>query len=561
MRYRMLAYLRSIFSGFNSSRRLPGAQKRVSAGKRFWVRLGTAWAIALALPGLMALVGLPMGFTAMAQAQTAAQTTAQTAAVLRNQAVVDFDSVLGPLCTPTAGTSCPAGESTPVRGQVSSVVTTEIPNQLIDPLGQITGCAGEVLSSYEGFSVGLYEADPADPSGVGFRGLVALTQTEVPDNPNNRVPGGLRPNAENSNPFALVNSDRGTYNFLFDLGRGQLDAGRTYILVVNPPANSVYSQRRVRIVIGTRQGNTVSYTATSLDGKPLSTTDDRTTVTSSLTIRDGAQTGLVLTAFSLNTTICQAQEIQIIKTGDRAAASPGDTVIYRLAVRNLASAALDSLRITDVLPLGFRFREGSVRAEFRGTSLAVTATANGTSLTFDFPALSLPPANRGQSDVLTIAYAALLTPDAIRGSGQNSASVVARRSDNRRQVADGPALHRLRIRNGIISDCGTLIGRVFDDKNFDGEQQPGEPGIPNAVIFLDDGNRITTDVNGLYSVANVLPGRRTGVLDLTSIPDYTLAPNLKFSERNSQSRLVHMAPGSLVRMNFAVTPALKEVGK
>jgi hypothetical protein len=102
---------------------------------------------------------------------------------------------------------------------------------------------------------------------------------------------------------------------------------------------------------------------------------------------------------------------------------------------------------------------------------------------------------------------------------------------------------------------------VFDDKNFDGEQQSGEPGLPNAVIFLEDGNRITTDPNGLFSVANVLPGYRTGVLDLSSVPGYTLAPNRHFSERNSQSRLVHLAPGGLVRMNFAVTPSLKKAAQ
>ncbi len=136
-----------------------------------------------------------------------------------------------------------------------------------------------------------------------------------------------------------------------------------------------------------------------------------------------------------------------------------------------------------------------------------------------------------------------------------------RRADTNAVLSDGPSKYRLRIRPGIVSDCGTVIGRVFEDKNFDGEQQPGEPGIPNAVVLLDDGVRITTDVNGLFSVANVLAGHRTGVLDLSSVPGYTLAPNLHFKERNSQSRLVHLEPSGLVRMNFAVTPVASEAGK
>ncbi len=134
----------------------------------------------------------------------------------------------------------------------------------------------------------------------------------------------------------------------------------------------------------------------------------------------------------------------------------------------------------------------------------------------------------------------------------------AQRADNRFSTKDRPATHQLKIRPGIVSDCGTIIGRVFIDKNFDGEQQSGEPGVPNAVIFLEDGNRITTDPNGLFSLANALPGSHTGVLDLSSVPGYTLAPNQKFRERNSQSRLVRLEPGGLVRMNFAVTPAFQE---
>ncbi len=81
------------------------------------------------------------------------------------------------------------------------------------------------------------------------------------------------------------------------------------------------------------------------------------------------------------------------------------------------------------------------------------------------------------------------------------------------------------------------------------------------MVYLEDGNRITTDPNGLFSLANVLPGYHTGVLDLSSVPGYTLAPNKKFRERNSQSRLVHLEPGGLVRMNFGVTPFQEPVKK
>jgi hypothetical protein len=74
------------------------------------------------------------------------------------------------------------------------------------------------------------------------------------------------------------------------------------------------------------------------------------------------------------------------------------------------------------------------------------------------------------------------------------------------------------------------------------------------VVYLEDGNRITTDENGLFSVKCVLPGSHTGVLDPLSIPGYRLAPNKYFIERNSVSRLVRLSPGGMVRMNFGVMP-------
>ena len=79
----------------------------------------------------------------------------------------------------------------------------------------------------------------------------------------------MTPNLNNSNPFFLTNSDQGMYSFLLDDNRGQLDPGRTYILLVNPPPGSQYGQRRVRIVIGARNGSVITYKATALDGIAL----------------------------------------------------------------------------------------------------------------------------------------------------------------------------------------------------------------------------------------------------------------------------------------------------
>lgn len=249
--------------------------------------------------------------------------------------------------------------------------------------------------------------------------------------------------------------------------------------------------------------------------------------------------------------------LEIIKTGDRSAAEPGDTVIYRLQIRNIGTIDANNLVITDTLPVGLKFLPNTVRAGLvrNGTATPLTIeppTLNGRVITFKYPGPLVP-----RSETLTFTYGALITPDALRGNGRNLAVAEGFDPALGRYVSN-TASHKLQIRAGILSDCGTIIGRVFVDKNFDGEQQPGEPGVPNAVIFMDDGNRITTDANGLYSLAYVIAGTRTGTLDLTSLPGYTLAPNLYRIEANSPSRMVNLSPGGMARMNFAVTPTFGE---
>ncbi|MBD2489782.1 DUF11 domain-containing protein [Aulosira sp. FACHB-615] len=245
-----------------------------------------------------------------------------------------------------------------------------------------------------------------------------------------------------------------------------------------------------------------------------------------------------------------ATALEIVKTADRIAVEPGDTVVYRLVIRNTGNSPASNITLTDTLPLGLNFEMRSLQVSLTSnnstTPVTVSSSRDNRTVTINY-AGTIPA-----QGTMNVVYAVTVTPDAVRGTGKNLAVAAAG------SIRSNTASHLLKIRPGIISDCATLIGRVFIDKNFDGEQQPGEPGIPNAVIYMDDGNRILTDANGMFSLANVIAGNRTGTLDLTSLPGYSLAPNLYNIEKNSQSRLVRLAPRSMGRMNFAVTPASGE---
>jgi hypothetical protein len=139
----------------------------------------------------------------------------------------------------------------------SNVVPTD--NSLTDTLGGIYGCGGALLPDYTGFSVGIYEP-LGGPTGTELGELVSLTTTEVPDVPKNGVPPGPSPNTKNVNPYFIGNEPiqyKGVYKFLLDSSKGQLDIGKTYILVVNPPTNSIYAEQLIKLEILSNTNNIV----------------------------------------------------------------------------------------------------------------------------------------------------------------------------------------------------------------------------------------------------------------------------------------------------------------
>jgi uncharacterized repeat protein (TIGR01451 family) len=440
-------------------------------------------------------------------------------------------------------------------------------DRLVDPLGRLVDCTGSPFDA-TGFTAALFDTNDGGVSVTGLTRLPSPTAAEIAEL--NLV---INANPENQNPFTF--GADGQYNFLFT--QEQTAVGRQYVLVITPPANlqNTYSQRRMLLTITavtSNQSNLVTdfaYTVRTLDELPvnLDTTDLATSLPGSggntgVNIAQAAQTFLNVLGVDQDdesTLVCQAASLRIQKVVDRATAAPGDLVIYRITVENLSTSSIENLVISDRLPLGFILKDDSIRGQIGSTPVEVTASVSGGAVQFRVNG-TLASQGTGTAQ-LDLIYATEVTPDALRGRGRNFALVNGSRDDNDLSVAAGPAIATVELRDGLITDYATLIGRVFVDKNFDGEQQAGEPGVPNAVVFLQNGNRIETDKDGLFSVANILPGWYVGTLDLSSVPGYTIAPNAFVLEKESQSRMVRVEPGGMARMNFAITPVQGAAGQ
>jgi len=92
---------------------------------------------------------------------------------------------------------------------------------------------------------------------------------------------------------------------------------------------------------------------------------------------------------------------------------------------------------------------------------------------------------------------------------------------------------------------GTIIGKVFDDRNANGMQDAGEPGIPNVRIATERGTVVHTDRYGKYHIPAVVPGRRLVKVDHHSLPKGT-----EFITEHSY--LTKITEGLIAKVNFAV---------
>lgn len=73
------------------------------------------------------------------------------------------------------------------------------------------------------------------------------------------------------------------------------------------------------------------------------------------------------------------------------------------------------------------------------------------------------------------------------------------------------------VRNGGAG-TGSLSGRIFQDANRDGRQQPGENGVANVEVVLDGRYRAVTDRDGRYEFPMVTTGSHQITLTPESVP-------------------------------------------
>ncbi|MDX1762728.1 MAG: OmpA family protein [bacterium] len=236
----------------------------------------------------------------------------------------------------------------------------------------------------------------------------------------------------------------------------------------------------------------------------------------------------VLDQFSLRT----------FKTADRRQAVIGELIRYTVTVENNTSPAVDvvDMSVVDTLPAGFSFVNGSARLNGEETGFTVSGTRP-----IRFNGISLPA-----GEALTLSYVLRVGSGVVQGNYVN-------------RVA--PFLDGIRVGNEatatveIGSDPDfqqtTIIGKVFNDANGDGWQDPGEDGIPGVRIASVSGLLVETDAYGRYHMAGLEGGRfDRGRNFILKVDPSTLPEGTVFTTENP--RVKRITEGLMNRFDFGV---------
>ncbi len=237
-------------------------------------------------------------------------------------------------------------------------------------------------------------------------------------------------------------------------------------------------------------------------------------------------------------------ELLVTKEANVQIAAAGDSAGYSVRVENRDIVPL-FLRLRDILPEGFRYRSGTARLD--GVRLPdPDISANGREL--EFAAGILRPGER-----VELTYIALATAGVRTGEAVNQAFAVNRTGlpiSNRAEAA-------ITIREDLLRSRLTIIGRVAENAcalEADWARKTNDGiGVGGVRLYLETGDYVVTDEDGLYHFENVQPGTHVVQIDTETLPAGYRAVICEENSRyagSAISKFVDATGGTIWRANF-----------
>jgi uncharacterized repeat protein (TIGR01451 family) len=192
----------------------------------------------------------------------------------------------------------------------------------------------------------------------------------------------------------------------------------------------------------------------------------------------------------------------------------GQLVPYTITVTNVLTGPVQGAALVDSFPAGFRYVPGSARLD----DTPAEPTVSGLQLTWSnlsfaggahhtILVLLAVGAGVGEGEFVNHAQAF----NVVAGTAVNrvQASAALTRTPVKRAQAPAAVLGSqisadataaVRVVSDTTFDCTDVIGKVFDDANGNGHQDPGEKGIPGVRVLTTRGLAAVTDEFGRFHI-------------------------------------------------------------
>src|SRR5436309_665215 len=190
------------------------------------------------------------------------------------------------------------------------------------------------------------------------------------------------------------------------------------------------------------------------------------------------------------TTPTALSAIALSKSVSRREVTVGGLADYLLTVDNISGGALSGVSIGDQTPPDFKLAPGTARIVRAGPDTQIGTTDDVTAPLAESGArpVLFGPFDLAAGESVQIRYVLRV------GSGVFPGSHTNRATPWQGAVPIGnTASATVEVRLDPIFDLSTIIGKVFQDANRNGWQDPEEPGVPGAMLALDDGTYAVTD--------------------------------------------------------------------
>jgi uncharacterized repeat protein (TIGR01451 family) len=207
--------------------------------------------------------------------------------------------------------------------------------------------------------------------------------------------------------------------------------------------------------------------------------------------------------------------LTVSKTTPLVQVTRGQLIPYTITVTNVLSGVVQGVALVDSFPAGFRYMPGSARIDGTPAEPALSEfTLTWSNLSFAAGAhhtvvlLLAVGAGVGEGQFMNRAQA-FAQVSASTASRVQASAAGAHTAVNRAQAAAAPVLGNALSSEGSATvvvvpdttfDCTDVIGKVFDDKNGNGQQDPGEPGLPGVRVVTTRGLAAVTDEFGRFHI-------------------------------------------------------------